>query len=132
MNTRILMIASALFMAVLGMSLSFLPEEIGNWLGLPGQPLITLGLQMLAGVYLGFAILNWMAKAVVIGGIYAKPLALGNMLHFSMSALAIFKMIDRLGEHFQILLTLAFLFAAFALAFAYLSFFVAAPRAKSA
>jgi len=31
---------------------------------------------------LGFSILNWMSKASLIGGIYNKPLLIGNLLHF--------------------------------------------------
>ena len=34
---------------------------------------------------------NWMAKTVLIGGIYARPLAIGNFAHFLVGALALLK-----------------------------------------
>ena len=34
---------------------------------------------------------NWMAKDSLIGGIYNRPVALGNTLHFLMGALALGK-----------------------------------------
>ncbi len=48
-------------------------------------------LQVAGALYLGFAILNWMAKDNLIGGIYSRPVALGNFLHFFMVAMALVK-----------------------------------------
>ena len=46
-------------------------------------------MQAAGALYLGFAILNWMAKDNLIGGIYSKPVALGNCLHFVVVAFAL-------------------------------------------
>ncbi|MCW3091761.1 MAG: hypothetical protein JWP81_2830 [Ferruginibacter sp.] len=35
--------------------------------------------------------MNWRAKTVLIGGIYARPPGMGNCLHFTVAALALFK-----------------------------------------
>jgi hypothetical protein len=35
--------------------------------------------------------LNWMARANLIGGIYSRPVAMGNFLHFAMVAIALLK-----------------------------------------
>jgi hypothetical protein len=35
--------------------------------------------------------MNWTAKANLIGGIYARPLAIGNLTHFVIGALALSK-----------------------------------------
>jgi len=51
----------------------------------------TLIIQIVGALYLGFAMMNWMAKAVLIGGIYARPLCMGNFLHFTIAALALIK-----------------------------------------
>src|SRR5204862_7388254 len=32
-------------------------------------------------LYLGFAVLNWMGCVVLFGGIYGRPVALGNLCH---------------------------------------------------
>ena len=91
MNTKALMVSAAAVMGVAGIALSFLPEEIAGYLHLGTAPLLPLLLQVLGAVYLGFAILNWTAKANLIGGIYSRPVALGNFLHFAMAALALLK-----------------------------------------
>jgi hypothetical protein len=91
MNTKLLMSLSALFMAALGIAASFLPEEIAVRLGLPPASYVVLVIQITGAVYLGFAILNWMAKAVLIGGIYSRPVALGNFLHFAVVAVILLK-----------------------------------------
>src|SRR5215203_813962 len=91
MNTKYLMISSAAVMGLLGLSASFLPIELLKILGATGNELPTLFLQITGALYLGFAMMNWMAKTVLIGGIYARPLGMGNCLHFTVAALALFK-----------------------------------------
>jgi len=82
MQTRILMSASALFMALLGAVASFMPQEILRYTGTVPAPLINSVVQACGALYFGFATLNWMARGVLIGGIYSRPLALGNFVHF--------------------------------------------------
>jgi len=91
MNTRLLMSSSALFMAVLGVVGSFLPQESVAHLGAPPDPPVVLLIQIAGALYLGFAILNWLAKGVLIGGIYSRPLAFGNFLHFAVVAIILLK-----------------------------------------
>lgn len=70
-------------MAILGISLEFAPHEILNYFEVSSAGSITaLFVQLTGALYLGFAMMNWMAKAVLIGGIYARPLAVGNFSHF--------------------------------------------------
>jgi len=84
MATRVLIMASAVFLALLGLFTSFFPYEVLAMHGTePDGPTVLL-IEMMGALYLGFAILNWTARAVLIGGIYARPLALGNFLHFAM------------------------------------------------
>ncbi len=91
MHTRALMIASAAFLAVMGFATSFLPEKVLGLHGtVPDTPTLLL-VQMTGALYLGFAILNWTAKGVLIGGIYARPVALGNFLHFTMVSIMLIK-----------------------------------------
>lgn len=91
MNTRLLMTISAAVMAAAGVAASFLPQEILRHAGLtPAGPAV-LGVQILGALYLGFAMLNWMARANLIGGVYSRPVAMGNFLHFTIAALALVK-----------------------------------------
>lgn len=79
-------------MAILGISLEFAPHEILNYFEVSSAGSITaLFVQLTGALYLGFAMMNWMAKAVLIGGIYARPLAVGNFSHFLIGALALLK-----------------------------------------
>lgn len=96
MRTRVLMTTSALFMGLLGLAASFLPQETLAAAGVPEESLPALAVilvQALGALYLGFAILNWMAKGILVGGIYARPLALGNFLHFSVVTVVLVKAI---------------------------------------
>jgi hypothetical protein len=91
MNTKYLMMASSIFMGLLGLSTTFLPNEILNYVGLNSSVLPTLLIQITGALYLGFALMNWMAKTILIGGIYSKPLCIGNCLHFTVAGLALIK-----------------------------------------
>lgn len=87
------MIISAIIMGVFGVFTSFLPNEILTNLGIPSNELTLLCIQLMSALYLGFAIMNWMAKSVLIGGIYAKPLSLGNFFHFAIGGITLIKLI---------------------------------------
>jgi hypothetical protein len=91
MSTRLLLSSNAVFMALLGVAASFLPQEIAARFGIHADPFVVLLVQMAGALYLGFAILNWMAKASLIGGIYNRPLALGNFLHSAVGAVVLLK-----------------------------------------
>lgn len=85
------MTLSAIAMALTGVILQFFPHETLNSLGLESTGAAPLLLQITGALYLGFAFTNWLAKAVLIGGIYARPLAIGNFAHFTIAALALVK-----------------------------------------
>lgn len=91
MNTKFLMIASALVMGIAGICFTFLPDEIINYAGYTSTGLNSLSLQILGALYLAFAILNWMAKSNLIGGVYSKPVALGNFAHFFIAGITIIR-----------------------------------------
>ena len=91
MNTKLVMLSSAVFMALMGVVFSFLPQEAFRFLGIEPTGVTSLLGQLLGALYLGFALVNWMAKGILIGGIYARPLAMGNLAHFLMGALALLK-----------------------------------------
>ncbi len=90
-NTKLLMSVSSLLMAICGVLLQFFPHEILNHFNIDPKGILPLLVQIISALYLGFAIMNWMAKTVLIGGIYARPLAMGNFLHFTVGAFALLK-----------------------------------------
>jgi hypothetical protein len=91
MNTKLIMTASALVLGASGIALSFLPQEAAHYLqpGTAGN--MALVFQLLGALYFAFAMLNWMSKGSLIGGIYNRPLATANFTHFFMAALALIK-----------------------------------------
>jgi hypothetical protein len=82
---------SALLMFGLGLLLTFAPGEAIHAAGGAPAPVLIVMAQACGALYLGFAILNWMAKDNLIGGIYSRPVALGNFLHFFAVAMALVK-----------------------------------------
>jgi hypothetical protein len=91
MNSKYLMIASSIVTGIAGITASFFPEEILNYVGIAPAKTITLLVQVAGALYIGFAVMNWMAKTVLIGGIYARPLGMGNFAHFMIASLALIK-----------------------------------------
>jgi hypothetical protein len=91
MNTKLIMTVSAVLLALAGISLTFFPNEIANHIGLGSAKPSQLVIQILGALYFGFAMLNWMAKGSIIGGIYNKPLVIANLSHFVIGGLALIK-----------------------------------------
>lgn len=90
-STRILMAASAFYLGGCGFIATMLPQETLIYGGVAPNNFSVLVLQMGGAAFLGFGLLNWFARGVLIGGIYARPVALGNFLLFVMTASAIFR-----------------------------------------
>jgi hypothetical protein len=90
-HTKLLMLSSAIFMLALGLIATFAPEKFSGQA--PAGSLAALAVQAAGALYLGFAILNWMAKDNAIGGIYSRPVALGNLLHFFAVAMTLLRVV---------------------------------------
>lgn len=121
LNTKMLMISSALFMGLLGILISFVPQEIAAFfetsIGAKGELL----LKLTGALYIGFAILNWMARGNLIGGIYSRPVALGNFFHFVFIAIALLKYIITNPIVISIAICTG-IYAVFAICFGYILF----------
>lgn len=120
MQTRILMTLSALFMAVLGVVASFMPQEVLIHTGTLPEPLVVTIVQAAGALYLAFAMLNWMARGVLIGGIYARPVGAGNFVHFTIVTITLIKVLFTLRS--PLLITLAAIYTVFAVWFALVIF----------
>ena len=115
------MTLSALAMGVAGVILSFLPHEISGYLHLTAGTIVdVLILQILGALYFGFAMLNWTARANLIGGIYSRPVAIGNLAHFIIGALALLKGYSSSFE--LIVLIMAMVYSGFAISFVMIFF----------
>ncbi len=91
MNTKWIMTTASLLLGVSGIVLTFAPDLIISSLGInPTHVSVLLG-QIIGGLYFGFAMLNWMTKESLIGGIYNRPVAVANLTHFMIAGLALAK-----------------------------------------
>ena len=119
MKTKFLMTSSALFCGIIGILLLFLPNEIAEYLNIEPTIITILFLKILSALYLGFGILNWTVKGSLIGGIYNRPIALGNLLHFVVGSIELVKVISNIETHREIIIFLTALYIIFGVLFAY-------------
>ena len=126
MHTRLLLASSAAFMGILGLVASFAPQEVLVRLGVPPVAVLVVLVQVTGALYLGFAMVNWMSKGIRMGGIYSRPLAMGNLLHFAVVAATLWKAISVLTNPEMI--AIAMLYAVFAAWFAATLFTSPVPR----
>ena len=81
-----------MLLAACGLALTFFPDEFAENLGLPDRASVMLLIQVIGAMYFGFAMLNWMSRRSLIGGIYNRPIAIANMTHFLMVGIALTKL----------------------------------------
>lgn len=104
-------------MGLTGIVLIFMPAESAAFAGYDKANILLL--QLLGAVYFAFAMINWTAKANLIGGIYGRPIAIGNLTHFLTGALALIK---SGGSTQSVILTGTIVYSALALIFGYIFF----------
>jgi hypothetical protein len=119
--TRVLMTASAAFLGALGACASFLPREILAHAASPGGSFAELMIQLAGAAWIAFAAVNWSARGNLLGGIYGRPIALGNFALFAIGAITLLKNLSDLRGS-AILLVVAVVYSAFAACFGYVLF----------
>lgn len=121
MNTKLLLGASAIVLGAAGIAGTFAPHELLSAFGIAPAGALPVMVQLLAAVLFGFAMLNWAAKGSLIGGIYNRPVAIGNLTHFVIGALASVKAIVG-GQTNRVLIGVAVVYVVFAGGFAVVFF----------
>jgi hypothetical protein len=122
MNTKTLMVASSVFLGLLGLLSLFVPEELLKLLSLPFTSPLPVVIQLAGALYCSFALMNWTAKDNIIGGIYLRPISLANFAHFMIGALSLLKY--QLSDAASAFLWVVLIFyAVFAIIFTWLVFF---------
>lgn len=103
-------------MTIAGLAASFFPQELLAYVDAWSEVVEVALVQVLGALYLGFALLNWTARGNLIGGVYNRPVALANFMHFGLVAIILGKIV--LANHHALLLISATLvYAIFALWF---------------
>ena len=122
MNTKLVMTLSAIIMATIGISASFIPHEILTFIGLPTNQPLPLLIQVIGAMYFAFAMLNWMSKGSIIGGIYNRPIAIANWTHFVIAGLALIKGILSNPSLSYIIWSIAIIYSIFGILFGIVAF----------
>ena len=100
---------------------SFAPQELLRTLGAAPTGTLVLVTQLHAAILFGFAVVNWMASGSLLGGIYNRPLVVGNLAHFVVGALAGSKAVLA-GERAVFTVSVSIVYLVFAIAFAFVLF----------
>jgi hypothetical protein len=104
MNTKLLMTTSSLVLGLAGIFALFAPENLLAMLSVPTVNPLSVLIQLLGALYFSLALMNWTAKDSAIGGIYARPISLGNFAHFFVGTLIFSKYLLSNGLNVSILL----------------------------
>ena len=121
MNPRILMSFTAVTLGMLGVAATFGPDVLLARMGEPITPMLLVIVQLIGALYLGFAMLDWMARDNLIGGIYSRPVAIGNLVHFLVAGLAMIKAIA-ITPALRMLWPIAAIYAALGICFGIILF----------
>jgi hypothetical protein len=89
MNTRVLMAASSFMLALAGLLTLFIPDKLLGLLGVPATDPLPALVQLMGSLFFAFAMVNWTAKDSRIGGVYARPISVGNFTHFLVGAVVL-------------------------------------------
>ena len=115
------MSSSAVFLAALGVSASFLPSEMLAHAGAPAGWFPELMIQVAGAAFIALALLNWSARGNLLGGIYGRPVALANFAQFAIGAVTLLKNVGDVRD-FPVLLVVTAGYALFAAWFGYVLF----------
>lgn len=91
MSTKLLLTLSAIVLGAAGVAGTFAPQEILQACGIAPTGVLPLLVQLLAALYFAMAMMNWTARGSLLGGIYQRPVAIANLTHFVIGALALLK-----------------------------------------
>ena len=91
MNTKLLMTTSGLALGLTGLFALFAPDLLLETLGASPTTPLSIPVQLMGSLYFAFALIDWTAKDSAIGGIYARPVSLGNFAHFFVGSLILIK-----------------------------------------
>ena len=91
MPGRLILTFSAIVLFMAGGATLFAPDELARALDPSASRGLAAIIQLVGSGLLGFALMNWMSRRNRIGGIYARPLGMGNLLLFATAALTLGK-----------------------------------------
>jgi len=116
MNSKLAMTSASIVLGAAGLLLIFLPQEMASTLEWSEDSAVLL--QLIGASYFGFAMLNWMARGTLVGGIYGRPIVIGNLTHFLIGASIMVR--QAIATPSTLVVVAAVIYIAFALIFGYM------------
>jgi hypothetical protein len=113
---NLLLTASAVVYFIAALPAIFAGDELLDWAGAGGTPLELALLQLLGAAIFSLAMLNWMSRYSLTGGIFGRPLVVANFTNSGISALMLFHLSRQAGVSAALGIALGF-YALIALAF---------------
>ncbi len=95
MAGRFILTLSAIILFIAGIAGLVAPVEIARAIDGAASSALPIFIQLFGGSLIGFAAMDWMSRRNRIGGIYARPLGLGNLVLFATAALTLAKAASR-------------------------------------
>jgi hypothetical protein len=123
------MTVSASILGAAGLALLFAPAGLLALYGVVLPPPELALAQLLGAALLGNAVLNWLARQAVLGGIYGRPLAVGNLTHCLLGGLVLLRAAIG-GANRPAVWATAALYLGCSIGFAWVMFARSLPRAN--
>jgi hypothetical protein len=110
MSERPNLLLTGTAIAYFGVSLAFLfaGEELLRSAGAAATPVERALLQLLGAALFALAMLDWLNRYSLLGGIYGRPLVVANLSHAAIGALMLVHLVRELGASAPLLAALAF------------------------
>ncbi len=89
MNTKLIMNVSSFFLGIFGLAFLFAPEETINLLNIKIDQSYVI--QLMGSAFIALGIINWMARSIVLGGIYGRAIIVGNLLNYLTGSFVLIK-----------------------------------------
>ena len=122
MKTKLLMTSSAVVLGIFGIALTFLPNEILGLIQEEASSSLQLLMQIIGALYFAFAMLNWMSKGSIIGGVYNRPICMANFTHFLIAGLALIKAVVATRDLYYGFWAIAFVYLLYAVLYGIILF----------
>jgi len=87
------MTANAILLGTVGAAFLFLPFELGSLVVRHAAPVEPALVQLWGAALLGLAAMSWIGRGLVLGGIYARALVLGNLVHWMVGAFVVLRVV---------------------------------------
>lgn len=85
------MVASASAFLAHGIVLLFAPELLVGVFGVGASPEGRVAAQLFGTALISFGLMNWIARGLVLGGIYGRALVYGNFVHTFIGSLVVLR-----------------------------------------